>query len=77
MDHHAPNLKVVARLDARHSIVRVCRAQLYVAIRRGRGVEVFHRKLAVPQRHDNLAVASLDSAVNDNAVAIEDAGIFH
>ena len=77
MDHHAPNLKVVARLDAKHRIVLVGRAQLYVAIRLVREVEVFHRKLAVPKRHDNRAVASLDSAVNDNAVAIEDAGIFH
>ena len=77
MDHHAPNLKVVARLDAKHRTVLVGRAQLYVAIRLVREVEVFHRKLAIPKRHDNRAVASLDSAVNDNAVAIEDAGVFH
>ena len=77
MDHHAPNLKVVARLDAEHGIVLVGGAQFDVAFCLVRKVEVFHRELAVPVSHYDRAVAGLDGAVDNHAVAIEDAGVFH
>ena len=77
VDHHAPHLKVVLLSDLEDGVGVVGRAQFDISLAPVGEVEIFHRKLPVPEGDDDRSIVWLHGPVYDHAVAVEDARVLH
>ena len=77
MDDDPPDFEIIAGFYFENWIVGVGGTKFYVAFRLVGEVEILHREFAVPKSNNNRTVVWVNRFVNNYAVTIEDAGIFH
>ena len=77
VDDDSPDFEVVVFGNLENGEVGIGGLQFVVAVVLMLEVEVFHGEVAVEKTDDDGAVVGFDGAVDDDAVAVEDAGILH